>query len=68
MKYLDLLQYIVIQQEIKDSDCYDTLFISIRFDIIFHDYNFLKKSFNLVNDFFSCTIFSGDVISNADWI
>ena len=42
MKYLDLLQYIVIQQEIKDSDCYDTLFISIRFDIIFHDYNFFE--------------------------
>ena len=29
---------------------------------------FLKKSFNLVNDFFSCTIFSGDVISNADYV
>ena len=43
LKYLDLLQYIVIQQEIKDSDCYDTLFISIRFDIIFHDYNFFEK-------------------------
>ena len=29
---------------------------------------FLNESFNLVRDFFSCTIFSGDAISNADCI